>query len=527
MVPTEYESIWNLKVYSPDTCPRTLNPDDGVLVVTNYHQLLRTRDEADLAPVPTWQLRQIDLLFESGDPQKLEDVTSPLIERFAKSKGLLVLNDEAHHVWDEAGHAKFEQKAKEKAKLTGEDAEAMAWIRSIRRLNGSENHPGRVALQVDLSATLFEEQGSKQKGTKTEFKQAELFRHTAVHYGLAEAITDGIVKKPVLERVEVKNKKSGEPEPLMRDGQPNAWEKYRNLLATGIERWKKVRDQLKDEGNCRKPILFILCDDRKEAREVANFLTYGEAVPEDLSGRVPVGYKDPDKGPALFIETGADGSPTSTVVEIHIGQKEESNEAEWEKVRQAVNAIDADEIPNPDGSLDDDGRPVMIPNPYNVVVSVMMLKEGWDVRNVKVIVPLRPCNSRTLTEQTLGRGLRKMHPPLLDDDGAGELRSEDLFVIEHPSFKTIIEQIKDIIEEKSSDEIDHAREYVPVVPEPDEEARAEVDVRLVKFEGMTQVQADWRTHFDISKIPALIPKVAWLEEIPESEIHTYLVPARK
>ena len=50
-----------------------------------------------------------------------------------------------------------------------------------------------------------------------------------------------------------------------------------------------------------------------------------------------------------------------------------------------MNAVDHDEIPHPSDAADEQGRPVMVPNPYNVVVSVMMLKEGWDVRNVKVI----------------------------------------------------------------------------------------------------------------------------------------------
>ena len=41
-----------------------------------------------------------------------------------------------------------------------------------------------------------------------------------------------------------------------------------------------------------------------------------------------------------------------------------------------------------------------------VIVSVSMLKEGWDVRNIFVICSLRPSISEALTEQTLGRGLR-------------------------------------------------------------------------------------------------------------------------
>ena len=45
-------------------------------------------------------------------------------------------------------------------------------------------------------------------------------------------------------------------------------------------------------------------------------------------------------------------------------------------------------------------------SPVRVIVSVGMLKEGWDVKNVYVIVSLRSLVSEILTEQTLGRGLR-------------------------------------------------------------------------------------------------------------------------
>lgn len=45
-------------------------------------------------------------------------------------------------------------------------------------------------------------------------------------------------------------------------------------------------------------------------------------------------------------------------------------------------------------------------SPVRVVVSVNKLKEGWDVKNIGVIVGLRALASETLTEQVLGRGLR-------------------------------------------------------------------------------------------------------------------------
>lgn len=529
VVPPEFEVDWNLKVYSPTTCPLRLDPSEGALIVTNFHKLLRTRAEMTASNVTRWEKRQIELLFEGGEPERLEAIRTPLIERFQQSKGLLVLNDEAHHVWDETGHALFEQKAKERAKLGEDRQEAMAWIRAIRLLNGGVQATGRVALQVDLSATLFEETGSTQKSTgkraKTDFRPADLFRHTAMHYGLADAIRDGIVKRPILERVEVHNKRTGDPESLIREGQPNAWEKYRNILVAGIERWREVRDQLSDEGDRRKPILFILCDNRNEAKEIANFLTYSEASREDLSHREVVGWENPETKERLFVEKDASGAARSTVVEIHIGQKEEANEEDWERVRQAVNFIDRDEIPDSTGALDADGKPRMLRNPYNVVISVMMLKEGWDVRNVKVIVPLRPCDSRTLTEQTLGRGLRKMHPPLIDEDGAVDARTEELFVIEHPSFAAVLDQIRDLVEERTKDEIDHGREYIGILQRLDAHDRELLNVRLVRFEGTVEVATEWRSGFNVDRVPSPVPRLPWREEIPELEIQTFLKEA--
>ncbi len=527
VVPPELDRYWNLKVYDPTTCPRHLDPDDGALVVTNYHQLLRTREDFENALLPM-EDRQVQILFGDPEPEKLEAVKAPLLDRFARSKGILVLNDEAHHVWDEPGHAAFEEKAKQRADATEEEAEAMAWIRSIRRLNGTERGPGRVGLQVDLSATLFQETGTTTQAKKktkkgqpeVRFKENELFRHAVVTYDLADAIRDGIVKKPILERVEVKNERTGAPLQLVQAAAPNAWKKYEHLLATGIERWKKVRDQLRIEGDDRKPILFVLCSDRSEAAEVANFLSYGEATRDDLSTRPVKGYVEPG-GETLFVDKGADGVASSTVVQIHIGQKEESNEAEWEKVRAVVNAIDRDEIEH----RDERGNVVTLPNPYNVVVSVMMLKEGWDVRNVKVIVPLRPCGSRTLTEQALGRGLRKMHPPEIQDDGAAEMTPEELYVIEHPSFQEILDQIGDIVDRKDGKDIDHRPEYVAVPPVEDEAAREAVDVRLVRIGEPRAGARDWRKDLDVTKLPGLAPRLPWQAEIDRTVIETWLKTA--
>jgi type III restriction enzyme len=265
----------------------------------------------------------------------------------------------------------------------------------------------------------------------------------------------------------------------------------------------------------------VLCGDKGEATEVANFLTYGQATRDDLSSMTLKGYVEPQNGETLFVEKGEDGVPRSTVVQIHIGQKEESNEVEWEKVRAAVNAIDRDEIEH----LDEDGNVVTLPNPYNVVISVMMLKEGWDVQNVKVIVPLRPCGSRTLTEQTLGRGLRKMHRPEVQEDGSAEMTPEELYVIEHPSFREILDQIDDLVERKGKNEIDHRPDYVAIPPVEGAEAREAVDVRLVRVGEPRAGAKDWREDLDVGKLPGLAPRLPWLTKIDSTLIKTWLKTA--
>ena len=54
-------------------------------------------------------------------------------------------------------------------------------------------------------------------------------------------------------------------------------------------------------------------------------------------------------------------------------------------------------------------------NRYKAIVSVLVLKEGWDVKNVTTIVGLRAYSSKgkILPEQTLGRGIRRMYRELM------------------------------------------------------------------------------------------------------------------
>lgn len=511
VIPKELERYWNLKAYSPATAPSELNPEEGALVVTNIHKLYKesddTEDNGDEKLAPEFSL------FSSAMPKKLENQKRTLVDSFKNSANLLVINDEAHHVHDEDKHKEYEKKVKNQKEIGAADKKAveeLGWIRSIRNLDNS----CEIGLQVDLSATLFEEKGSHKtrKNDKEEirFRWMDLFKHTVDLYSLGEAKKDGIIKNPKLEKVKVFE--GDEVRGIINNEKLCAWEKYENLLRTGIKRWQENQKLFDQEGDKRKQILFILCNDRKEATQIYNFLVYREIDDEgkDLSiEKLPVkGFYDEDTKETLFVKGGK-----TTVVQIHIGEKELNNDKDWEKIRRLVHLIDKDYIENPQLKGE------QIENPYNVIVAVLMLKEGWDVRNVKTIVPLRPCDSRTLAEQTLGRGLRKMHQPEMDDEGAIYSKPESLYVIQHPSFKAIIEEIEDIVDEVDSGEREPPV-YTVVNPLIDANERKNRNVRMLKFLGLIENVKSWYDNFQDKNLPELPRKFKWIETADKLKIRT-------
>ncbi|MCC6270616.1 MAG: DEAD/DEAH box helicase family protein, partial [Microbacteriaceae bacterium] len=74
-------------------------------------------------------------------------------------------------------------------------------------------------------------------------------------------------------------------------------------------------------------------------------------------------------------------------------------------------------------------------NPTEIVVHVNMLKEGWDVTNLYTIVPLRAANSKTLVEQSIGRGLRLPYGKRV-----GVAAVDRLTIVSHDRFQEIIDE---------------------------------------------------------------------------------------
>jgi type III restriction enzyme len=250
----------------------------------------------------------------------------------------------------------------------------MAWFKAIEDIHNRLVMKGdRLALQVDVTATPKHNNGS-------------IFVQTVSDYPLVEAIHQDVVKHPVLPDSASRAK-------LQEHKTSKYSEKYKDYIHLGYLEWKKVYDEhIKIN---KKAVLFVMTDDTKNCDEVAEYLesTYPEL-----------------KDAVLVIHTKDNGEISESVT----GKKEE----ELKVLRDAANAIDR------------------LDSPYKAIVSVLMLKEGWDVRNVITIVGLRAytAQSNILPEQTLGRGLRRMY--------RGENLSEFVSVVGTDAFMDFVESIK-------------------------------------------------------------------------------------
>jgi len=246
---------------------------------------------------------------------------------------LMVLNDEAHHIHDPR----------------------MAWFKSIEDIHNRLKQKGAgLSLQVDVTATPKHNNGA-------------IFVQTVADYPLVEAISQNVVKHPVLPDAPSRAK-------LVERQSAKFTEKYADYIHLGVIEWRKAYVEHAKLG--KKAILFVMTDDTRNCDDVAEYL---EGLYPQLKDAV------------LVIHTKKNGE----ISESTSGKAKE----EMDLLRKQANEIDGQE------------------SPYRAIISVMVLKEGWDVRNVTTIVGLRAYSApaNILPEQTLGRGLRKMYSPDVEE----------------------------------------------------------------------------------------------------------------
>lgn len=200
-------------------------------------------------------------------------------------------------------------------------------------------------------------------------------------YPLAQAVEDRIVKVPLI--VHCVNKK--DPENITRD---NVVQKYGDWISASLARWKEHNEAYK--GVKKKPVLFIMAEKNAYADKIAE---------------------------SIALRGATYGIGKDEVMVIHTDNSGDVRKSDLESLREEARDVD-----NPK-------------NKIKVIVSVLMLREGWDVQNVTIVLGLRAFDSAILPEQAIGRGLRLMRDISPD-------RTQTLEVIGNENFENIVKQLE-------------------------------------------------------------------------------------
>jgi len=247
-------------------------------------------------------------------------------------------------------------------------------------------------IQIDFSATPYSVTGSGQK------RQIHFFPHIITNFELKEAIKSGLVKTVAIDKrkelaalpLDFKAEREGNDIKSLSNGQ-------RVMLRAGLSKLKILEEGFTDFDKNKHPKMLIVCEDTKVVPYVTKFMKQ-------------------------------EGLSDDEIMEIHSNKKGEVKPAEWESIKQKLFNLDKYENPK-------------------VIVSVLMLREGFDVNNICVVVPLRSSTSYILLEQVIGRGLRLMwrepeYTEIKDENREKLLVKKQepdnyldiLSIVEHPAF---------------------------------------------------------------------------------------------
>ncbi len=312
----------------------------GNLFVTNIDQL--HANDSDWTPA-----NAVEALLGRKPAGNAATQGRSVLDRLRNLDRLVVLNDEAHHVHDNA----------------------LQWNQVLLALH--RKLPHGLAAWIDFSAT-------------PRFQNGGHFPWIICDYPLAQAVEDRIVKAPMILHMVDK------PGPEHVTG-AEVIDKYGEWVVAGVQRLDAHAAAFKAIPGT-KPVMFVMCENIPHADRIGAWLT-GQSS----------GF----------------GLKPEEVLVIHTDTHGEVRKADLEDLRESARDID------------------LATSPVRVVVSVMVLREGWDVRNVTVVLGLRPgtAEAKILPEQAVGRGLRLMR----------ELGPEDRQVLEvlgTPGFESFVRELE-------------------------------------------------------------------------------------
>ena len=371
----------------------------GLIAITNWH-LLAGQEDPDFVPdvedteAPGRQVdvkAAVDSFFPLTPGTAVGNSLDVLDRRFLRGGPLEALKDLPDVlVFNDEAHHIHEVRR-------ADEVTDVEWQKSLREIASTK---GSRFIQIDFSATPYNEIGAGRT------KRRQWFSHIVVDFDLTSAMRAGLVKALALDK-----RREVASLPLdfkaERDDQKRVTglsQGQRVMLRAGLRKLQILEDQFKGSDPDKHPKLLVICEDTTVTPHVEEFLQSTGLSKEDI-------------------------------LRVDSGRKAELGAKDWEPIRERLFDIDSHNQPK-------------------VIVSVLMLREGFDVNNICVVVPLRSSEASILLEQTIGRGLRLMWR---GDDAIDELKNETrqriarreepknyfdvLFIIEHPAFTRFYEKL--------------------------------------------------------------------------------------
>lgn len=385
---------------------------EGIIAITNWHLLAGVEED-----------EQPDEASPLEDPRRVLQELLPVTPGTASGNALAALDNaylrggELEFLRDLPDLVAFNDEAHHihEIKSGGEIIE-VEWQKSLTYIAEPK---GKRFIQIDFSATPYDVTGSGQRRTK------HYFPHIVVDFDLKSAIQRGLVKTIALDKrkeiatmeLDFRALREGKKVVGLSEGQ-------KLMLRAGLKKLSILEEQFTAFDEDQHPKMLIVCEDTKVTPFVEEFLQQ-------------------------------EGLSEQDILRIDSDKKGNIPAKDWQRIRQRLFNIDQHKSPK-------------------VIVSVLMLREGFDVNNICVIVPLRSAQAPILLEQIIGRGLRLMwrgaeYEELKAENRLRLLKKKEpptnyldiLSIIEHPAF---LEFYEDLVNEglvgEVEDELANTRQSV-------------------------------------------------------------------
>jgi type III restriction enzyme len=404
--------------------------------IVNYHTFL-PRDAKEIKGVA----KNTRKLLRGGNGEEADafrekpaDVAARILRDLSSGKGgIVVLNDEAHHCYQD----NLDPDEKTEKEDKDRNREARVWFRGLEELQNATP----IKAIYDLSATPYYLKG-------TGYSEGFIFPWVVSDFSLMDAIESGIVKVP---RVPVDDdaKKDDQliylhlwdtiqpplPKRVKRSELsvaewtiPKTLEgALQSLYRSYAQGYSRYESELADLGE-PPPVMIVVCPNTAVSKLVFDWISGWEKELEDGSSALVPGELD-------LLSNVKDGTWTARQRTILIDTVQlESGEPLGKDFKQdAAHEIEAFKrefrLRNPGADADkiDDaallreamntvGKKGKLGEQIRCVVSVGMLTEGWDANTVTHILGARPFRSQLLCEQVVGRGLRRRSYAVNEDE---------------------------------------------------------------------------------------------------------------